>query len=56
VKWVLGGRRDDFGLRRRERFCAQHDARRLPGGDVLVFDNGGMWLGDRPAAPCTRRA
>ncbi len=51
VKWVLGGRRDQFGVHRRHRFCAQHDARRLPNGDVLVFDNGGLRLGNRRGCP-----
>jgi hypothetical protein len=45
VEWVLGGRRDDFGLVEQDpaqQFCAQHDARRLPNGDITVFDNGGL--------------
>ena len=42
VRWRLGGKRDDFGVARgATRFCAQHDARRLPNGDVTLFDNGG---------------
>ena len=44
VRWVLGGKRDQFGLMRRHpdwRFCAQHDARRMSNGDITVFDNGG---------------
>jgi len=35
LRWVLGGKDDDFGLVERHprwQFCAQHDARRLPGG------------------------
>jgi Arylsulfotransferase (ASST) len=47
VRWILGGRQDQFGLARRHprwRFCAQHDARRLPGGDLTLFDNGGTAL------------
>ena len=44
VRWVLGGRKDQFGLGAGRRFCAQHDARRLPGGDLSVFDNGGTQL------------
>jgi hypothetical protein len=43
VRWIFGGRRDQFGLRRHPGwvFCAQHDARRLPDGDLTLFDNGG---------------
>jgi Arylsulfotransferase (ASST) len=43
VRWILGGKRDQFGLRRHPswRFCAQHDVRRLPDGDITLFDNGG---------------
>lgn len=43
VRWILGGKRDQFGLSRHPawRFCAQHDARRLPNGDLTLFDNGG---------------
>jgi hypothetical protein len=48
TKWILGGKRDQFGLRRGWRFCAQHDAHRLPGGDVLLFDNGGTYMHGSP--------
>ena len=42
VRWTLGGKQDDFGVARGDtRFCAQHDARRLPDGDLTLFDNGG---------------
>ena len=44
VRWVLGGKHDQFGLPAARRFCAQHDARRLPDGDLSVFDNGGTQL------------
>ena len=44
VRWVLGGKRDQFHLGSARRFCAQHDARVLPGGDLSVFDNGGTQL------------
>jgi len=44
VRWVLGGKRDQFQLGPRLRFCAQHDARVLRGGDLSVFDNGGTQL------------
>src|SRR3954453_22704848 len=52
VRWTLGGRRDQFGLRHHPgwRFCAQHDARRLPNGDITVFDNGGA--GRRDGTGC----
>jgi arylsulfotransferase ASST len=46
LRWTFGGKRDDFRLVRRHRFCAQHDARRAPGGDLLVFDDGGLALGN----------
>jgi hypothetical protein len=42
LRWILGGKRDRFGVARgATRFCAQHDARRLPSGDITLFDNGG---------------
>lgn len=43
LRWILGGKQDQFGLVDRHpawQFCAQHDARRLPDGDLSVFDNG----------------
>jgi hypothetical protein len=46
--WVLGGKRDEFGLKPGWRFCAQHDAQRLSGGDILLFDNGGTYMHGRP--------
>ena len=45
VRWTLGGRRDTFDLPRALTFCAQHDVRRLPGGWISIFDNGGTALG-----------
>jgi hypothetical protein len=41
VRWILGGKRDQFGLRRHPGwlFCGQHDARRIRGG-ITLFDNG----------------
>jgi hypothetical protein len=41
VRWILGGKQDQFGLSRRRgaRFCAQHDVRRIRGG-ITMFDNG----------------
>lgn len=54
LRWVLGGKDDDFGLVKRHpgwQFCAQHDARRLPGGDLTIFDNGGAGLGNERDCP-----
>jgi hypothetical protein len=52
VRWIFGGKRDQFGLRRHRgwRFCAQHDARRLANGDITLFDNGGA--GRRDGTGC----
>lgn len=51
VEWVLGGRRDDFGVDPAHRFCAQHDVRRLPNGDITLFDNGGRLVDAGAACP-----
>ena len=54
LRWTLGGKRDDFGLVKRHpdrQFCAQHDARRLPNGDITIFDNGGLVLGNMRDCP-----
>ena len=54
ILWTLGGKRDDFGIVRRHRawqFCAQHDARWLPNGDISLFDNGGLALYAGRACP-----
>lgn len=48
TSWILGGKRDQFGLKRGWRFCAQHDAHRLPDGDLLLFDNGGTYMHGTP--------
>jgi len=51
LRWTFGGRRDEFGFVRRHpalQFCAQHDARRTPGGTITLFDNGGPVLGTCP--------
>jgi len=48
TKWILGGKRDQFRVRRGWRFCAQHDAHRLPNGDIQLFDNGGTFLHGTP--------
>jgi hypothetical protein len=54
VRWILGGKQDQFGLVRRHpgwQFCAQHDARWLPNGDLTLFDNGGYNLGNLRDCP-----
>jgi hypothetical protein len=40
VLWRLGGKRSDFGMGPGTVFNWQHDARRLPNGDISVFDDG----------------
>jgi hypothetical protein len=51
--WILGGKRDQFGLSKRPSwvFCTQHDVHRLPGGDLMIFDNGGAHTNGRPRCP-----
>jgi hypothetical protein len=39
VLWTLGGKSDDFGLRKQDRLAFQHDAQRDPDGTLRVFDN-----------------
>lgn len=53
TNWILGGKRDQFHLARHPswRFCGQHDAHRLPNGDVMLFDNGGAYMHGRPNCP-----
>ena len=54
VRWTLGGKQDEFGLVRYRpflQFCAQHDARRQPNGDITIFDNGGPALGNMLDCP-----
>ena len=54
VRWILGGKQDAFGLvahHPRRQFCAQHDARRQPNGDITLFDNGGPALGTMRDCP-----
>ena len=51
LRWTFGGRLDEFGLSRREQFCAQHDARRGLGGRLIIFDNGGLALGNMRDCP-----
>jgi hypothetical protein len=51
--WILGGKHDQFHLARHPSwiFCTQHDARRLPGGRLLLFDNGGTHIARDPRCP-----
>ncbi len=44
VKWVLrgDGGRSDFRVGPKARFSNQHDVRRLPNGNLLLFDNAGV--------------
>jgi hypothetical protein len=51
--WILGGKHDQFDLARHPSwvFCTQHDARRLPGGRLLLFDNGGTHIATDPRCP-----
>jgi hypothetical protein len=51
TSWILGGKRDQFHLSRSAFFCAQHDAHRLPNGDVMLFDNGGTYMHGEPHCP-----
>ncbi len=39
VLWRLGGKKSDFTSGPRTRFAWQHDARRLPDGTIMLFDN-----------------
>jgi hypothetical protein len=52
-RWILGGKRDQFGLVRHPRwvFCTQHDAQRLSGNRLLLFDNGGAHIAPDPRCP-----
>jgi Arylsulfotransferase (ASST) len=40
VLWRLGGKKSDFAMGKGTVFNWQHDARRLPDGDISVFDDG----------------
>ncbi len=53
TRWILGGKRDQFHLRRHPKwvFCTQHDAQRLPGDRLLLFDNGGAHIAADPRCP-----
>jgi hypothetical protein len=39
VVWTLGGSHSDFEMGEGTRFAWQHDARRLPDGTLMLFDN-----------------
>ncbi|MGZ4448810.1 MAG: aryl-sulfate sulfotransferase [Nocardioides sp.] len=47
VEWRMGGQRNDFTFDDPGfgGFCAQHDARILPNGHLLLFDNGSRYDG-----------
>ncbi len=40
IIWRLGGKKSDFGFTNDIGFSVQHDARRLPNGNISVYDNG----------------
>src|SRR5215208_57480 len=40
VMWRLGGKKSDFEMAEGTHFAFQHDARRLPDGNISIFDNG----------------
>lgn len=39
ILWRLGGKNSDFALTPEQQFAHQHDARLLPNGDLMLFDN-----------------
>ena len=51
VEWFLGGSKSDFLIvgDSFQEFCGQHTAWQLRNGNVLLFDNGNVCLGDREA-------
>ncbi len=55
VVWRLGGERNEFTFvdDLLGGFCAQHDARILPNGHLLLFDNGARKADDGPLSPQT---
>lgn len=55
VVWRLGGERNEFAFvgDPYAGFCAQHDARILPNGHLLLFDNGARKVDDGPLHPQT---
>lgn len=42
VLWRLGGKSNEFDLNGDTGFAFQHDIRRLPNGNITVFDNGNL--------------
>jgi hypothetical protein len=40
IIWRLGGKKSDFQMGEGAGFAFQHDARRLPDGNISIFDNG----------------
>ena len=40
IIWRLGGKKSDFQMGEGAQFAFQHDARRLPDGNISIFDNG----------------
>ena len=42
IIWRLGGKKSDFEMGPGTHFAFQHDARRLPGGKISIFDNGSL--------------
>jgi len=40
ILWQLGGKKSDFTITNDAGFAFQHDARRLPNGNLTLFDNG----------------
>jgi hypothetical protein len=51
IAWKLGGKASTFRLGRGARFWFQHDAQRLPNGDISLFDDEG---GPPTKAPSSR--
>src|SRR5262245_47329771 len=44
IIWRLGGRNNQFAIDDPIRFSHQHDVRRLPNGNLTLFDNGNFRL------------
>jgi hypothetical protein len=42
IIWRLGGKKSDFQMGEGTHFDFQHDARRLPDGNISIFDNGSL--------------
>ncbi|PBQ32281.1 hypothetical protein CNR22_11025 [Sphingobacteriaceae bacterium] len=53
IIWHLGGRNNQFTFKNDTgRFLTQHDIRRLPNGNITLFDNG---RGEIPIHPCAAK-